>query len=144
MATSVEANDGRRGLGTLLRELVEGGTTLVRAEARIARLELTEALRAVGTGTAFVAIGGVLALLGLLSLLTGLVLLVGDQWLPRDLYWVAALLFVLITGGIAFFFMKKGRRYLSPQQLTPDQTVATLKEDKEWLKRQMKSGATSS
>ena len=43
-------------------------------------------------GTAFVAIGAVLALLGTLALFTGIVLLVGDQWLPADLYWVAALL----------------------------------------------------
>ena len=33
---------------------------------------------------------------------------------------------------------------LSPRELMPDETVATLKEDKEWLKRQLTSGATSS
>ena len=141
---SVDAHDGRRSLGTLLRELVEGGTTLVRSEVRIARIELAEVARAIGVGTGLVAVGGVLALLGALALLTGLVLLIGDQWLPRDLYWVAALIFVIITGAVALLFVKKGRRHLTPQQLTPDQTVATLKEDKEWLKRQLTSGATSS
>lgn len=144
MAVPVDPNDGRRGIATLLRELAEGGTTLVRNEVRIARLEIAEVARAVGAGTGFVALGGVLALLGGLSLLTGFVLLIGDQWLPRDLYWVAALIFVIITGAIALFFVNKGRRHLTPQQLTPDQTVATLKEDKEWLKRQLTSGATSS
>lgn len=143
-AVSVDANDGRRSIATLLRDLVEGGTTLVRSEVRIARIELSDVARAIGVGTGYVAVGGVLALLGGLSLLTGLVLLVGDQWLPRDLYWVAALIFVIITGAIAFVFVRKGRRHLTPQQLTPDQTVATLKEDKEWLKRQLTSGATSS
>jgi hypothetical protein len=33
---------------------------------------------------------------------------------------------------------------VSPASLAPDQTVETLKEDKEWLKRRMTSGATSS
>ncbi|MBA3889736.1 MAG: phage holin family protein [Gemmatimonadaceae bacterium] len=143
MSVSVDANDGRRSFGTLLRELAEGGTTLVRDEVRMARVELADVARSIGKGTGFVAVGGVLALLGSLSLLTGIVLLIGDQWLPRDLYWVAALIFVIITGAVALFFVRKGQRHLSPQQLTPDQTVATLKEDKEWLKQQLTSGATS-
>ena len=143
MATSVGTQENRRGIGALLGDLVAGGTTLVRHEVRMARVELAEMARAVGTGTGYVAVGGVLALLGGLSLLTGLVLLVGDQWLPRDLYWVAALILVLITGAIAFLFLRKGMRHLEPRQLTPDQTVETLKEDKEWLKRQLTSGATS-
>jgi hypothetical protein len=48
-----------------------------------------------------------------------------------------------ITGTLAAWFLRRGLSRLSPQQLTPDQTVETLKEDKEWLKRQLKSGATS-
>ena len=135
--------NGRRGIGAMLGELVEGGSTLVRDEVRLARIELAEAARATGKGTGFVAVGGVLALLGSLALLTGLVLLIGDQWLPRDLYWVAALIFVILTGALAFHFVRKGQRHLTPQQLTPDQTVATLKEDREWLKQQLTSGATS-
>jgi drug/metabolite transporter (DMT)-like permease len=142
MAMPMDTN-GRRSIGAMLGELVEGGSTLVRDEVRLARIELAEAARAIGKGTGFVAVGGVLALLGSLALLTGLVLLIGDQWLPRDLYWVAALIFVILTGALAFYFVRKGQRHLTPQQLTPDQTVATLKEDKEWLKQQLTSGATS-
>ena len=141
MTVSVNANG--RGIGTLLGELVSGGSTLVRDEVRLARLEIADVARSIGKGTGFVAVGGVLALLGALSLLTGIVLLIGDQWLPRDLYWVAALIFVVVTGALALFLARKGQRHLTPQQLTPDLTVATLKEDKEWLKRQLTSGATS-
>jgi hypothetical protein len=86
----------------------------------------------------------VLALLGTLALLTGVVLLVGDQWLPADRYWVAALLVLAITGGLAAWFAKRGMSLLSPSELAPKDTVTTLKEDKEWLKRQLTSGATSS
>jgi uncharacterized membrane protein YqjE len=136
--------NGGIGVGGLLRELAEGGTTLVRQEVRLARLEVGEAAVALGKGTAFVALGGVLALLGALSLLAGVILLIGDQWLPRDLYWLAALIVVVLTGGIAAWFVKRGRTALSPSALMPDETVATLKEDKEWLKRQLTSGGTSS
>ena len=142
MATSY-VNDGRRGIGTLLRDLAEGSAELVRGEARLARMELSGAASAAGRGTAFVALGGVLLLLGTLALFTGLVLLIGDQWLPRDLYWVAALLFALITGGVAAWFALRGRKLLSPAALAPNETVATLKEDKEWLKHPLTSGATS-
>jgi Putative Actinobacterial Holin-X, holin superfamily III len=136
--------DGRRGLGALLRDLAEGSAELVRGEVRLARLELGTAASAAGKGTGFVAVGGVLLLLGTLATFTGLVLLIGDQWLPRDLYWVAALLFALITGGVAAWFANRGRSMLSPAALAPHETVETLKEDKEWLKHPLKSGATSS
>jgi drug/metabolite transporter (DMT)-like permease len=135
------ANDGR-GIGALVRDLADGSATLIRGEAKIAQHEIGGVVKGIATGTAFIAAGGVLAVLGGLSLLAGLILLIGDQWLPRDLYWLAALLVVLVSGGIALLFARRGLSMLSPSALAPDQTVETLKEDKEWLKRRMTSGAT--
>ena len=140
---AVDQNDGRKGLGALLRELGEGSAALVRHEVKLAQLEVRGILGGVGRGTAMVASGGVLGLLGTLSLFTGLILLVGDQWLPHDRYWLAALIVTVIAFAIAFVFIKRGRAQLSPASLAPDQTVATLKEDKEWLKQRLTSGATS-
>jgi hypothetical protein len=85
----------------------------------------------------------VLLLLGGLALAAGVVLLAGDQWLPRDLYWLGALVVTVIAGAIAALLARRGMRHLSPAQLVPDQTVETLKEDREWLKRRLKSGETS-
>ncbi|MFL5607841.1 MAG: phage holin family protein [Gemmatimonadaceae bacterium] len=137
-------SDGRRTLATLLRDLAEGSASLVRGEVRLARLELSTAAGAAARGTALIAVGGVLLLLGTLAFFTGIVLLIGDQWLPRDQYWIAALIFTLITGGIAVWLAQRGRTMLSPSALAPHETVATLKEDKEWLKHPLTSGATSS
>ena len=125
--------DGQRSMGSLLRDLAEGSATLVKNEVRLARLEVSTMLRAVGAGTAEIAVGGVLALLGVLAFFTGLVLLPGDQWL-RDQYWLAALIVTLVAGGVAAFFAKQGLALLSPKSLAPDETIASLKEDKEWLK----------
>jgi hypothetical protein len=138
------SSKARGGLGALVRDLADGSATLVRGEATIARMEIADVVKGIATGTGFIAIGGVLALLGGLSLLAGVILLIGDQWLPRDLYWVAALLVVIVSGAIALLFFKRGMSMVSPASLAPDQTVETLKEDKEWLKRRMTSGATSS
>jgi hypothetical protein len=140
---AVANTNGRASVGELLRDLAEGSAHLVRQEATLARLEVAKILRWVGLGTAQVAIGGVLAFLGALAFFTGIILLAGDQWL-RDRYWLAALLVTVVVGAVAAWMAVRGRRLLSPERLVPDQTAATLKEDKEWLKRQLTSGATSS
>ena len=139
---SGSSRDGRS-MTTLLRDLAEGSASLVRQEVRLARLEFSGVLTGVGKGTAAVAAGGVLALVGTLSLFTGIIMLAGDQWL-RDRYWLAALVVTLVAGAAAAWFAARGLALLSPKSLVPDQTVATLKEDAEWLKRQTTSGATSS
>ncbi len=130
-------------LGALLRDLAEGSASLIRQELRLVRLELTEMLGAMATGAALIVSGSVFILLGGLSLLTGLILLGADQWL-RDRYWLAALIVLAIAGALAVFFMSRGMALLSPKQLAPEQTVATLKEDTAWLKQRLTSGATSS
>ena len=140
---TVDERNGRRSIGALLRELAEGSVTLVRDEVNLAKIEIGGVAVGIGTGTAFVATAAVFALLGLLCLLAALVLLIGDQWLPADLYWVAALILLVITGTIAGWFAKRGMALLSPSQLAPRETVTTLKEDKEWLKQRLTSGATS-
>ena len=140
----IDGHNGTRPLGALLRELAESGVSLVRGEARLARVEVVETATTAARGTALVAMGAVLALLGGLSVLAGLVLLIGDQWLPADLYWVAALIVLVIAGAIALWFAKRGLALLSPPGLAPEETMTTLKEDKEWLKQRLTSGATSS
>jgi uncharacterized membrane protein YqjE len=127
----------------MLRGLAQDSAALLRGEVRLARVEAADTARAVAMGTASIAIGAVLALLGGLSLVVGLVLLAGDQWLPGDRYWLAAAIVMVISGAIAAWSAMRGRRRLEPSVLVPDETVETLKEDKEWLKRQMTSGATS-
>jgi len=138
-----DGRNGRRGLGTLLRDLADGSAALVRGEARLARIEIAQIATGIGKGTAFVATGAVLALLGSLSLLAGLVFLIGDQWLPADRYWLGALVVLVIAGAIAIVLARRGMSLLAPSQLAPTETVTTLKEDKEWLKQRLTSGATS-
>ena len=132
MTVGVHQN-GRRSVGTLLRDLAEGGVSLVRNEVRLARIETVEALNAIGRGSALVATAAVLALLGGLAFVAGLILLVGDQWLPRDLYWLAAFIVVVLTGALAAWFTKQGLALLSPAQLAPDETMTTIRETKEEL-----------
>ena len=135
-------NGSRPGLRSLLRDLADGGATLVRQEIRLARIETADLMRTLGMGTAWAGAGGVLLLVGALATLTGVILLGGDQWL-RDRFWLAALIVTIIALVAAALLARRGLSLLNPHTLAPDQTVATLKEDKEWLKRRLTSGATS-
>jgi hypothetical protein len=135
---------GSRGFGDLFRAFARDGADLLNQEAKLARLEIGSVAGHIARGSAHVMLGVVLLLLGGLSLIAGLVLLAGDQWLPRDSYWLAALVVVMIAAGIALWLAARGRSALRPAALMPVQTLETLKEDKEWLKHQRMSGETSS
>jgi uncharacterized membrane protein YqjE len=135
---------GSRGFADLVRAFARDGGDLLRQEARLARLELTSVASHVARGSAQVTLGVVLLLLGGLSLVAGLVLLVGDQWLPRDRYWLAALLVVVVAGAVAMWLAARGTSALRPAALMPVHTLESLKEDREWLKHPRMSGGTSS
>jgi uncharacterized membrane protein YqjE len=141
---TLDGRDSGRGFRALLRDLAEGSGTLVRDEVRLAKIEIGDTVAAIGRGTVFAATGAMLILIGGLSVIAGIVLLIGDQWLPADLYWVAALIIVFITGGLAVWLAKHGLALMSPSHATPSETATTLKEDREWLKQRLTSGATSS
>ena len=126
----------------LVRDLASSGAALIRGEVRLARLELAEALTGAAKGTALVASGAVLALLGLLSFVVALVLLAGEQWIPR-LYWLAALVLMVVTGAIAAWLAARGQHLLAPSNLVPDQTITTVKENTLWLKQRLTSDGKS-
>ncbi|HET7585067.1 MAG TPA: phage holin family protein [Gemmatimonadaceae bacterium] len=135
--------DGRRGVGELLKDLGDGGSRLLRHELRLARLEVQDVARGVAVGSGLTITGAVLALVGAMAVLTGVILLLGDAWL-RDRYWLAALIVTAALGAIAAWAAWRGKTLLQPERLEPDETVATLREDREWLKRQLTSAGTSS
>jgi Protein of unknown function (DUF1469). len=135
--------NSRRGFGALLRDAAQASTQLVRQEARLTLLESKRLTSHVVRGTGMIALGGVLLLLGVIVLLTGVILLLGNEWLQGD-YWLAALIVTVVLGIIAAALAIWGKSFISAERLEPDETLATLKEDKEWLKRRLTSGATSS
>lgn len=132
-----------RSFAALFRDLAVASAELLRGELRLARMEAGVVATCVARGTAQVALGAVLLLLGGLAVATGIVLLVGDQWLPNDRYWLAALVVLVMTAALAVWLARRGSSQLHPSRLAPEQTIETLKEDKEWLKQRLTSGATS-
>jgi uncharacterized membrane protein YqjE len=122
-------------LGDLFRQLAQDSATLVRQEMALAKAELRENVKSVARDTAKIAVGAVLAAVGALVLVLFLVLLLGDA---LGKYWLGALivglLFAIIGAVLAMGAMKR----LKQDSITPDQTLQTLKEDKQWLQSEMK------
>jgi hypothetical protein len=118
-----------RGVGQLLREVAEDGAHLARQEVQLARIEFAQIARDVGKGTGLTVAAAMLGLLTMQMLVFGIVLLMGDA-LFRGHYWIAAFVLTAILGGAAFFLLKRGTSLLSPRNMKPEETLATLRRHK--------------
>ena len=121
-----------RTLGELFSELAQETSTLVRQEVNLAKTEVSQKASRVGKDVGFLAAGGVVAYGGLLAILAGLIVLLG-QVIPM---WLSALLVGLVVVAVGYFLIKKGLDALKREDLAPRQTIETLKEDGQWIKDQ--------
>jgi hypothetical protein len=122
-----------RSLGDLFSQLSQETSMLVRQEVQLAKVELTEKVTKAGRDVALIAGGGLLAYTGVLALVAALILVLANWMAP----WLAALLVGLVFVGIAAILIVTGLNDLKEINPTPQRTVATIKEDKEWLTRQL-------
>ncbi len=100
----------------------------------LTRPEAAEKAKTAGKGVAFLAAGGFVAYAGLLAVIAGIILLVG-QWVPM---WVSALIIGIIVALVGYLLIQKGRNDLKAENLKPQQTAASLRENKEWLQEQVR------
>lgn len=121
-------------LGDLIRQLAQDSATLVRQEVALAKAEMRQNLKAAARDATMVAVGGVLALVGAMVLILFLVLLVGDA---LDEYWLGALIVGLVFLAIGGFLAMKSLNSLKKDSLAPEQTIQTLKEDKQWVQSEI-------
>jgi hypothetical protein len=121
---------GNRGVAQLLRDVAEDGVHLARQEVQLARIEFAQIARDIGKGTGFTVAAAMIGLLTVQMLVFGIVLLLGDA-LFRGNYWIAAFVLTAILGGVAYFLLKRGTALLSPKNIKPEQTLATLRRHKD-------------
>jgi hypothetical protein len=118
-----------RGVGQILREVAEDGAHLARQEVNLARIEFAQIARDIGKGTGFAVGAAMLGLLTVQMLVFGIVLLMGDA-LFRGHYWIAAFVLTAILGGVAYYLLRRGASLLSPRNIKPEQTLASLRRNK--------------
>ena len=121
-------------LGDLFGHLASEMSNLVRQEVALARVEMTQNAKRLGKNVGYLVVGGAVGYAALLALIAAVIMLL-DNWLPS---WGAALLVGILIAGISWLMIGKALNALQEGEITPRETVETLKEDAAWVKQQIK------
>jgi len=130
IAKRTNLSEERESFGELLGQLANNSAALVRDEIALAKQEMNEKVKSFRSGLVTTAIGGVVALLGILALIAAAIIGLA--------HYMDAGLAALIVGGVLALvggiIAMTGIGRLKQTSLKPEQTIETLEEDKEWLK----------
>jgi uncharacterized membrane protein YqjE len=133
-ASDRRADGTERSLSELLSELSDDVSRLLRQEVQLAKVELKQEATKAGKAGALL---GAAATLGFVALL---LLAWAASWglaavLPTGL---AFLVVGVVVGAIAAGLGLAGKKRVQRINPTPETTIETLKEDKEWLSNQIR------
>lgn len=124
----MQQNQHSQSLSELLASLAGDIRTLIRQEANLAKIEMSQKATRVGRDAAYLAAGGAMVYAGFLALLVAIIALLA-LFIPL---WSSALI-VAVAG---YFLIDAGRKALKRADLRPQETIETLKEDTQWLREQ--------
>jgi len=130
----MQAQKDSRSLGELFGDLARDMGLLVRQEVNLATTEMTQKVASVGQKVATLAVGGLVAYAGFLALLAALIIGLAGAGLS---WWLAALLVGVVVVGIGAMLIQRSLKALKDTDLSPRQTMETLKEDSQWAKEQI-------
>ncbi len=122
-----------RSIGDLFSELAGETSTLVRQEVALAQTELTQKATVVGKNVGFLVVGGAIGYAALLAVLAAVIIGLGT-WIP---YWVSALVVGVVVAVVGFLVVSSALSALKKMEITPRESVESLKEDAQWLKNQV-------
>jgi hypothetical protein len=121
-------------LGDLFGDLASEMSNLVRQEVALARVEISQKAKYAGRNIGYLVVGGAVAYAALLAVLAAVIMLL-DKVMPA---WGAALLVGVVVAAIGWLLVGKAMSALQQMDVTPRETVETLKEDAAWMKQQIK------
>jgi len=122
-------------IGELFSQLATDTSRLVREETRLIAAEAKDSLGQGAQSAGLIAAGIVIALGGALALLTAIILVVA-LWLPT---WAAATLVGICLLAIGLPVANRGWTALKSVELLPERSLASIKEDAEWIKERIKN-----
>jgi drug/metabolite transporter (DMT)-like permease len=136
MMEMTSRNDGaeRRSLIGLVSDLWRETSALFRAEAELAKVELSEKVSQIQTAIVSLAVGGAILLAAVLLLLDAAVNALAQVLPPEQAPWLAPLIVGVVVGIIGFIALAKGRRDLEARSLAPTRTMHSLRRDAELTK----------
>jgi uncharacterized membrane protein YqjE len=125
------ATDTDRSIGTIVKELMENISTLLRSEIALLKWELKDTAAKLGGGAAFFAAAVCVAIFGLgflfVTIVLGLVALGVPPWLSALI--VTVVLF--LTAGVLALL---GKRRFAAAEFVPKQSMDQIKSDIEMIK----------
>jgi VIT1/CCC1 family predicted Fe2+/Mn2+ transporter len=130
--TTGDAPRRRENVFTLVKRLVSGGVSLAKLEVQRGRQEIAANLAHLRGGVIKLAVAAGLAiafLIGLLAFIIAMLVVIG-------LWWVA-LIFVLALVALAALLGWLGIRQVTSTSFTPEETIASVKEDISWAKTRL-------
>lgn len=117
-------------LSDLIADLARETVALASQELSLARIEFREKFTHLSRGVGVIALGGVVAHAGMLALIAGIILLLGQVMA----WWISAFLVGLAIAGGGCLVFNAGVKHLRDADVVPHKTIQTLKEDAEWAK----------
>jgi len=139
----METKTSDHSLISLVRELRDETTTLVRQEIALAKAETAEKAARMGRNAAYIGAGIAVAYAGFVILLLALRDLLASA-LVRPVgadaaVWLSSLIVAVIIGAVGGALVAKGKKALSQESLTPRKTIESVKEDKQFVKQKLAS-----
>jgi formate hydrogenlyase subunit 4 len=121
-----------RSMGELFAELSRETSMLVRKEMELAITEMTAKLKHAGTYSGIVAAGGALVHAGLLVMLAAIVIGLAQLGVTP---WLSALIVAVAVMVVGYVMASGALSRLRRTNLTPTQTMESLKETASWTTR---------
>lgn len=138
---AAEPRRGEPSLGSLLKELRDETTLLVRQEVALARTEMSEKFSKLSRNAGYLGAGALVAYSGLTFLLLALTagIYVAFDAAGWDLHglWLAPLIVGVIVSLAGLAMVVKGKNTLQATSPVPERTVETMKENKEWVRERV-------
>jgi hypothetical protein len=109
----------------------------IREEVQLAKTEMREKIEVYERNTMKMVVGGVLLLGAFLVLLIavnrGLTLLLFQFMSLEVAVWLAPLILASIAGMVGWGMMQNAQKEMKEEGLTPNRTMQTLREEKDWV-----------
>jgi hypothetical protein len=128
----VVEEDGRT-LGTLLSDLTNDLSMLLRKEIELARVETTEKISILTKSLVWMVIGGLVIYSGFLAMVAGGIMALGTTMS----LWLAAIVFSLGLVVLGLIFVQVGRQAMRRMTILPEQAIESIKEDAELVKEKV-------
>lgn len=126
---------GGPSLGELFGQLSGDVSALVNQEMTLAKAELRETATGLAKDGAKLGVAVALGLLGAFAATAFVIAALGDL---LDNYWLSALIVTVLYLVVAGVMAKGALSDIRSRSVKPEQTVATLREDADWARREVK------